>query len=107
MIDSLDRGGCGPPLPHDPLWQCFLSAGRQLPFDVNVGESLQINQIGMDSAKLLCCQKAISPKCKMLCAQTFSNDWSEARGNFEFDCYAQSTEIILRQCLDEGWYTHL
>lgn len=105
MIDGLEQGGCGPPLPHDPMWQCFLSSGRQPshPAAGGVGNELsQINQIGMDSAKLHCCSRAVSPKCRRLCVQTFSNDWTETRGLFEFDCYSQMEETVLRQCLDEG-----
>lgn len=89
-------------LPHEPLWQCFLSGNHR---QSSPGDGMlisQINQIGMDSAKLHCCHKALSPKCRRLCAQTFSNDWAEARGDFEFDCYSQLNEISLRQCLDEG-----
>lgn len=104
MVDGLEQGGCGAPLPHDPMWQCFLSSGRQpsTPAGAGVGNELsQINQIGMDSAKLHCCGRAASPKCRRLCLQTFSNDWTETRGLFEFDCYGQMEETVLRQCLDE------
>lgn len=108
MIDGLEHGGCGPPLPHEPMWQCFLSAGRTNAASTSANdgggilEMSQINQIGMDSAKLHCCHKAAAPKCRRLCVQTFSNDWTETRGDFEMDCYGQIGEIALRQCLDEG-----
>lgn len=108
MIDGLEHGGCGPPLPHEPMWQCFLSAGRTNAASTSASdgggilEMSQINQIGMDSAKLHCCHKAAAPKCRRLCVQTFSNDWTETRGDFEMDCYGQIGEITLRQCLDEG-----
>lgn len=108
IIDTLERGGCGVPLPHKPLWQCFLS-GNHHKNGQPTGEGMlisQINQIGMDSAKLHCCHKALSPKCRRLCAQTYSNDWNEARGDFEIDCYSQMNEISLRQCLDEGKPNH-
>lgn len=47
---------------------------------------------------------------RRLCVQTFSSDWTETRGDFEFDCYSQIAEMSLKQCLDEGecgmnWYT--
>lgn len=102
MIDELEKGGCGPPLPHDPLWQCFLSAERKITVITSSSEVSQINQIGMDSAKLHCCHKAVSPKCRRLCNKTFSNDWTETRYDFEHDCYSQIAELSLRQCLDEG-----
>lgn len=62
----------------------------------------KINQLGMDSAKLHCCHKALAPKCRRLCAQTFSNDWTVTRGDFEADCYGKINEISLKTCLDEG-----
>lgn len=103
MIDELEKGGCGPPLPHVPMWQCFLSADRRYSAPASFSDDVsQINQIGMDSAKLHCCHKASAPKCRRLCIQTFSNDWAQTRGDFEFDCYSQISEITLRQCLDEG-----
>lgn len=102
MIDDLERGGCGPVVPYEPLWQCFLSAGNKVTIPVSGDSVSQINQVGMDSAKLHCCHKAFSPKCRRLCVQTFSSDWTETRGDFEFDCYSQISEMSLKQCLDEG-----
>jgi len=55
----------------------------------------------MDSAKLHCCHKAVAPKCRRLCILTFSNDWTETRGDFDIDCIVQMNEIPLRQCIDE------
>ncbi|XP_055691671.1 reversion-inducing cysteine-rich protein with Kazal motifs [Lutzomyia longipalpis] len=100
-IDALEIGGCGPPLPFDPLWQCFLSSGRQGAPASATNEISRINQIGMDSAKLHCCQKAIAPKCRRLCQLTFSSDWSVTRDDFERDCLSQINELQLRQCLDD------
>lgn len=104
IIDTLERGGCGLPMPHEPLWQCFLSGNKQIIGSNVLGGAMisQINQIGMDSAKLHCCHKAIAPKCRRLCLQTFSNEWSENRNDFDIDCYEQFNEFTLRQCLDEG-----
>lgn len=110
-MDTLEGGGCGPPMPHDPLWQCFLSGNKQIIGPNLLGGEMisQINEIGMDSAKLHCCHKAIAPKCRRLCLQTFSNEWSENRNDFDADCYEQLNEFTLRQCLDEGkliYYTY-
>lgn len=55
----------------------------------------------MDSAKLHCCYKAVAPKCRRLCVQTFSKDWTTTRGDFEIDCLLQINEIELRRCIDE------
>lgn len=98
----MEKGGCGPPLPHDPLWQCFLADGYVLNPSHENGIASQINQIGMDSAKLHCCHKAQSPKCRRLCVQTFSNDWFDTHRDFENDCYNLFNEVSLKQCLDEG-----
>lgn len=104
IIDALEKGGCGPPLPHEPMWQCFLSADRKIMHPSSTGTELisKINQLGMDSAKLHCCHKALAPKCRRLCSQTFSNDWTVTRGDFEADCYGKINEINLKTCLDEG-----
>lgn len=55
----------------------------------------------MDSAKLHCCTKAYTSKCQRLCYSTYSNDWSEYRGNFQFDCLQNVDELTLRKCVDE------
>lgn len=57
LLDGLQEGGCGPPLPHDPLWQCFLRAYSQSAKD---NEVKNIDRLGIDSAKLHCCHKVIS-----------------------------------------------
>lgn len=102
IIDTLSKGGCGPPLPHEPLWQCFLSGNHHTSQSPDGTPISQINEIGIDSAKLHCCHKAMSPKCRRLCSQTFSNGWTEARADFENSCYSELMEFSLRQCLDEG-----
>lgn len=103
IIDTLSKGGCGPPLPHEPLWQCFLSGNHHPAHSSSDGSAVsQISQIGIDSAKLHCCHKALTPKCRRLCSQTFSNGWTETRDEFDNDCYSELNEISLRQCLDEG-----
>lgn len=91
-------------MPHEPLWQCLLSSDHKIiqlsPTDAETKS--QISQFGMDSAKLHCCHKAHAPKCRRLCIQTFSSEWTETRISFDFDCYGQINEAALTQCLDEG-----
>lgn len=104
IIDTLTQGGCGPPMPHDQLWQCFLS-GNQNVIKATASDKVhvsQISQIGMDSAKLHCCYKALAPKCRRLCNEAFSDKWTEVSIEFDVDCYAQLSEIALKQCIDEG-----
>ncbi|CAD7005890.1 unnamed protein product [Ceratitis capitata] len=103
IIGELEVGGCGIPLPHKPLWQCFLTADRKIfvPATKSTNELSQINQIGIDSAKLHCCEKAIDAKCRRLCLQTYSNDWTATRAFLEDSCLTERTELKLRQCIDE------
>ncbi|XP_054733430.1 reversion-inducing cysteine-rich protein with Kazal motifs [Anastrepha obliqua] len=103
IIGELEVGGCGTPLPHVPLWQCFLTAERKIfvPATKSTNELSQINQIGIDSAKLHCCEKAVSAKCRRLCTQTYSNDWTATRALFETSCLLERNELELRQCVDE------
>lgn len=103
IIDALEQGDCGPPMPHEPLWQCFLSDQKTIQPTSTDGETKsQISQFGMDSAKLHCCHKAVAPKCRRLCIQTFSSEWTDTRIQFDIDCYGQLNEVALTQCLDEG-----
>lgn len=57
ILDGLQEGGCGTPLPHDPLWQCFLRADSQSSKDNEVNN---LDRLGIDSAKLHCCHKVYS-----------------------------------------------
>lgn len=114
-VELLASGGCGPPLPQDPLWQCFMSPDqhrRQLsqtqsviigsPSSAsnNISDQSRINRIGMDSAKLHCCHHAAS-KCRRLCLNTFSNNWIESWQDFEMNCLTTFSEPALRQCIEE------
>ncbi|XP_050337513.1 reversion-inducing cysteine-rich protein with Kazal motifs [Bactrocera neohumeralis] len=103
IIGELEVSGCGILLPHIPLWQCFLTAERTIfvPATKSTNELSQINQIGIDSAKLHCCEKAKFPKCRRLCMQTYSNDWTATRAFFEESCLLDHNELKLRQCMDE------
>lgn len=130
IMDALESGGCGPPLPHDPLWQCFLSTGyKQTTTADNTNQSHRsgisttsakprkvlsnavgvvvnsnqstINQLGMDAAKHHCCYLAHTSKCNRLCVQTFTNDWTRMHQRFEMDCYESANELSMRHCLDE------
>ncbi|XP_039290122.1 reversion-inducing cysteine-rich protein with Kazal motifs isoform X1 [Nilaparvata lugens] len=98
IIDSLQEGGCGPPLLHEALWQCFLQGGEAVPSSL---ESSRIERMGMDSAKMHCCFKAVQPSCRRLCLKTFSNEWTRSWEEFAKECLSQLTEDKLLQCLDE------
>lgn len=101
IIYGLENGGCNTPNPLDPLWACFLSSGSKSIQPRSSTSISRINQIGMDSAKLLCCHKSVSPKCRRLCNQTYSNDWTESKDEFDSDCLMQMTEVELKKCIDD------
>ncbi|XP_055383709.1 reversion-inducing cysteine-rich protein with Kazal motifs, partial [Condylostylus longicornis] len=101
IIDQLVIGGCGEVNLRNPIWQCFLSDGKTVMTQALPNEVSQINQLGMDSAKLHCCHIASSTKCQRLCIQTYSNDWTSTLTEFTNDCLMQTHEIDLRQCINE------
>lgn len=97
IVDSLQEDGCGPPLPHDDLWQCFLqNSGATAEVEVS-----RIDRMGMDSAKLHCCYKAVSSTCRRLCLKTFFNEWTRSWDDFNRDCLSQLSEDSLVHCIDE------
>uniref|UniRef100_A0A1I8Q6R9 Reversion-inducing cysteine-rich protein with Kazal motifs n=2 Tax=Stomoxys calcitrans TaxID=35570 RepID=A0A1I8Q6R9_STOCA len=106
IIGELETGGCGTVLPHLPLWQCFFTAERKMfvPAVISTNhetEVSQINRLGIDGAKLHCCEKSLTAKCRRLCLQTYTTDWTNTMNNFESACLMQPNELELRQCIDE------
>ncbi|XP_046674176.1 reversion-inducing cysteine-rich protein with Kazal motifs-like [Homalodisca vitripennis] len=97
IIDSLQEGGCGPPLLHEKIWQCFLQGGET----AQSVESSLIDRMGMDSAKLHCCSNARTANCRKLCLKTFSNEWTESWEEFSVQCLSQFSEDSLLHCIDE------
>ncbi|XP_063243675.1 reversion-inducing cysteine-rich protein with Kazal motifs isoform X2 [Bacillus rossius redtenbacheri] len=95
IVDSLVEE-CGDPLPHDRLWQCFLSNPAPV-------EASRIDRLGMDSAKMHCCGKAVDQDCRRLCVRSFSNEWSHLWDDFSSRCLspARISEDALRHCIDE------
>ncbi|XP_054723963.1 reversion-inducing cysteine-rich protein with Kazal motifs-like isoform X2 [Uloborus diversus] len=98
IVDGLQRGGCGPPLPQDRLWQCFLinSVANE-----PGGSLTQSEKVGMDSAKLQCCFRAATIHCQRLCIDTFSNQWTSSWSDFDRLCQYQMTESEMIRCLIE------
>ncbi|XP_053683316.1 reversion-inducing cysteine-rich protein with Kazal motifs [Sabethes cyaneus] len=100
-VDILQNSGCGVPLPHDPLWKCFFSFEQKKSAPVNSEEISRINQVGMDSAKLHCCLKANSSRCRKFCIATYSNEWTTNLAEFEHSCLMSVEEHSLKQCVEE------
>ncbi|KAK6628054.1 hypothetical protein RUM44_010536 [Polyplax serrata] len=101
IVDSLQEGGCGPPLPHNKFWQCFLHTGTPSETSVSNAEVSRIDRMGMDSAKLYCCNKAASNTCRRLCIKTFSDEWTKSWKDFDLQCLSQPAESRLLHCIDE------
>ncbi|XP_054718060.1 reversion-inducing cysteine-rich protein with Kazal motifs-like [Uloborus diversus] len=99
IVDNLIDGGCGLPMPHDKLWQCFLTNADSVksePKDVS-----PVDNLGMDSAKLQCCFRAATLTCQRLCIQTYSNEWELTWGEFDRQCQYQLAESSMLRCLAE------
>nr|XP_018913097.1 PREDICTED: reversion-inducing cysteine-rich protein with Kazal motifs [Bemisia tabaci] len=96
IIDSLQEGGCGPPLLHLsslPLWQCFMQKTED--------KESNVDRTGLDAAKLHCCYRAVSPQCRRLCLETFSTEWTKSWENFDKECLSHTSEESLFYCLEE------
>ncbi|XP_022238153.1 reversion-inducing cysteine-rich protein with Kazal motifs-like [Limulus polyphemus] len=98
IIDSLIQGGCGPPLPHDELWQCFLA-------NADSSKSAlvpRVDHTGLDSAKLQCCYRAVTLTCQRLCLKTFSNEWATTWDEFHRVCQYKPAEADMLHCLADA-----
>ncbi|XP_072392887.1 reversion-inducing cysteine-rich protein with Kazal motifs [Diabrotica undecimpunctata] len=99
IIDGLQLGGCGLPMPQEYFWQCFLQPDAgSLPNSMKVS---RIDKVGIDSAKWHCCQKASSSQCTRLCSKTFTKFWATSWDEFRNKCLSQVSEENLRSCIDE------
>ncbi|XP_066254159.1 reversion-inducing cysteine-rich protein with Kazal motifs [Euwallacea similis] len=101
IIDGLQLGGCGPPLPQEKFWQCFIHPSSDEPQDASSAEISRIERVGMDSAKWHCCQNSNSTQCARLCSKTFTKSWSTSWEDFHRKCLTNVNEEALRNCIDE------
>ncbi|KAL1497373.1 hypothetical protein ABEB36_008354 [Hypothenemus hampei] len=101
IIDGLQLGGCGLPLPQDKFWQCFIYPNRDESESNNSMEISRIEKVGMDSAKWHCCQRANSTQCSRLCSKTFTKSWATSWDDFHHRCLNHVYEESLRNCIDE------
>lgn len=119
MLDGLEFGGCGAPLPQvrtinpfsvpflfylplqEQFWQCFMKPSA--PAVSNRNEVSRIELVGLDSAKWHCCQSTSnSSQCRNLCSKIFTKEWSTMWEEFHQKCLTKISEEALRNCLDEG-----
>ncbi|CAH1116210.1 unnamed protein product [Phaedon cochleariae] len=99
ILDGLQVGGCGFPMPQEYFWQCFLKP--DVATVTAFGEVSRIDRVGMDSAKWHCCQRANSSQCARLCSKTFTKFWATSWDDFQYKCLTKVTEESLRSCIDE------
>ncbi|BFY97048.1 hypothetical protein BsWGS_00088 [Bradybaena similaris] len=94
IIEELIQA-CSQPQPTDPLWQCFLNNPNS-----KKNETTPLARI--DNAKLQCCGKASSDRCRDLCTQTYKSGWSY-HTEFDSSCsYLQPVSTVesnLHNCL--------
>eukprot|EP00106_Octopus_bimaculoides_P014620 XP_014782062.1 PREDICTED: reversion-inducing cysteine-rich protein with Kazal motifs-like [Octopus bimaculoides] len=76
---------CGEPSPMVPIWKCFLQLGL-----TKNKTSLSI----IDGAKLQCCRKALSSKCRDLCKKTFSSLWGDSSKAFHANCLTPMQSLL-------------
>lgn len=106
IVDSL-IAHCGIPMmsQNEALWTCLLKMS-----DTGTNsESGQpntphgtIEKAGMDGAKLHCCQKAVTSKCRTLCSETHGKEFLSNWESFDGQCRRFSpSETELNKCLDE------
>ncbi|XP_067139250.1 reversion-inducing cysteine-rich protein with Kazal motifs-like [Centruroides vittatus] len=97
VMERLIGGGCGPPLPQDRLWQCFLANTARSEYDTVVG----IDRLGMDNVKLQCCHRAVTLRCKDLCLKMYNNEWERHWEEFDRRCQYNLAEWKMLHCLAE------
>ncbi|KAK3698658.1 hypothetical protein RRG08_046160 [Elysia crispata] len=96
-MESLVKA-CSLPSPTKPIWQCFLTNDRKKP-------NSSTPMMHVDNAKLLCCGKAVSDRCRNLCTKTYKKSWAFGT-EFETSCsYIQplsnAVEVSMHQCLND------
>lgn len=92
---------CGVVNLSSEFWTCFLNGKNHNRNIQNVEDVSRIKQIGIDAAKLHCCEKAHGTNCRRQCYNTFSGEISSTLDGFEDYCLHDSSELVLQRCIDE------
>ena len=102
IIDTLIPS-CGVVNLSSEFWTCFLNGKNPSKNIDNVEDVSRIKQIGIDSAKLHCCEKAQSTQCRRQCYNSYSGDHlsSSSSRTFETECLHNSHEVFLKRCIEE------
>ncbi|ESP00166.1 hypothetical protein LOTGIDRAFT_141239 [Lottia gigantea] len=89
---------CGQPDVRLPLWQCFLKTPA-----AKRNETPLVT--GLDSAKLQCCSKAKTSRCRDLCTWTYNSDFVQHSKEFYQSCsYIQPVSMLeasMHNCLTD------
>lgn len=89
---------CGGPDVREPLWQCFLQT--QTPPNGSHDTSPAVSRL--DNARLQCCSKAVTSRCRELCTKTFKMGWSFHSEFYQSCSYIQpvsTIEATMHKCL--------
>ncbi|XP_076035160.1 reversion-inducing-cysteine-rich protein with kazal motifs [Oratosquilla oratoria] len=98
IVEALE-GACGRVDLLNKVWICMLRHSEAIaPATRQVS---QIDQMGMDSAKLHCCFRASSEMCRNLCFKTFSREWTKAWDDLDRVCLSKLSQTSLVQCIKE------
>ncbi|XP_046335864.1 reversion-inducing cysteine-rich protein with Kazal motifs-like [Haliotis rufescens] len=97
MVEALIKT-CDSPDMRDPLWQCFLS-----PPVTKKNETQPAT--AFDSARLQCCAKASSDRCRELCTHTYTKSWTKHGSEFDKSCsFIQPVSVLeapMHNCLHD------
>lgn len=99
MISTLEKN-CGVVNLSSEFWMCFLNGKDQARNPDNNDDVSRIKQIGLDSAKLHCCEKAQTTVCRRGCFYTYSGN-NPSLEKFQRECMESTIEADLKRCIDE------
>jgi reversion-inducing-cysteine-rich protein with kazal motifs len=91
---------CGTVNLSSDFWTCFLNGKNQAKNIQNTDVVSRIKQIGIDSAKLLCCEKAQNTQCRRGCFYSFSGNHA-LLSKFQSECLQNNHESELKRCIEE------
>ncbi|CAL4124806.1 unnamed protein product, partial [Meganyctiphanes norvegica] len=117
ILDTLEDA-CGILDLTKELWKCLLrhsdsngsssSDSRQVRGGTHhapLPEHSQVSalgRLGLDAAKLSCCDRATSSECQGLCVRAFTNEWGRAWNALNSACLLTPQESRLAACLAEA-----
>lgn len=103
ILEQLEAA-CGTVDLTNGVWKCLFqqSEAAAVATSPEVRQVSRLGQLGLDAAKLGCCQRAASPECGSLCRRAFSREWGRAWETLQTACLSQPREASLLACLSES-----